>query len=85
MKCQFHLLTHVDDGDLQMYSENLFNIYSHEFKMFFQIFVSKRDTGQFSVEITAYEQYSFINKQSRLWFYFNSKVCFRGIRADLSV
>ena len=33
MKCQFHLLTYVDDGGLQMYLENFFNIYSHEFKM----------------------------------------------------
>ena len=37
-------------------SEELFNTYSHEFKMFFQIFVSKEDTGQFFWEVTAYKQ-----------------------------
>ena len=42
MKCQFHFLFHVDDGGLQLYSEIFFNIYSLEFAMFFQIFVSKQ-------------------------------------------
>ena len=46
---------------LQMYSEKLFNIYFHE-KIFFVFsnFVPwKGDTGQFFLEITAYEQYKF--------------------------
>ena len=57
MKCQFHLLTHVNDGGLQMYSEKYFHIYSHEFNIFFffQIFVSNGNTSQFFGEITAYE------------------------------
>ena len=59
MKCQFHFLTHVDDGGLQMCSDKFFNIYSHEFRMFFQIFVCKGDTGQFFGETRAYEQYNF--------------------------
>ena len=58
MKCQFHLLTHVNDGGLQMYSEKYFHIYSHEFNFFFfffQIFVFNGNTSQFFGEITAYQ------------------------------
>ena len=49
----------IDDGGLPRYSEKVFNIYSHELKMFFQIIASKGDTGQFFGEIAAYKQYSF--------------------------
>ena len=59
MKCQFHFLSHINDRGLQMYSENFFKIWPPEFILFFQIFGSKRDTGQFLGEMTVYEQYSF--------------------------
>ena len=86
MKLQFHL-SHVDDSSLQMYSKEFFNICYDEFKMFFHVFVSSGDTGQFFGETTAYEQCIalLISKHLRLWFCFNSKVCFRGMRADLSI
>ena len=67
MKCQFHFLTHVDDGGLQMYSDNFFfDIYSREFRMFFQIFVPKGDTRQFFGETRAYEQYNHFAKNEVL-------------------
>ena len=84
MKSQFHFLSYVDGSGLQMFSDKFFNIYSHEFKMFFQIFVSKGDTGQFFGEKQLMNSTIFINKPSKLWFYFNSEVCFRGMRTDLS-
>ena len=59
MERQFHFLSHVDDGGLQMYLEKSFDTYSPEFKMFFQIFVSTGGTGWFFEELKAYEQYNF--------------------------
>ena len=57
MKCQFHFLTRADDGGLQMCSEKVLIICFYNFKMLFQIFVSKEDKGQFFGE-TAYEKYN---------------------------
>ena len=56
MKCQFHSLFHVDDGGLQLYSEIFFNIYSLEFAMFFQIFVSK----QYNFDQQTFGRHNFI-------------------------
>ena len=36
MEWQLHLLSSVDNGCLEMYSEKYFSIYSHEFKVFFK-------------------------------------------------
>ena len=52
-------MKHYDDGDLQIYSENLFNIFSRAFKMFCQFLVTMGDTGNFFGEIAAYEQCNF--------------------------
>ena len=55
----FSLLNHVGDGSLQMYSDKFFNIYSREFRMFFQISVSKGDTALDFRETRSYKQYNF--------------------------
>ena len=47
----------------------------------FKILVFKGDTDQFLGEITAV----FIKKPSRSCFHVDSKVCFRGMRTDLSI
>ena len=43
---------------LQIYSENFFNIYLHELKMFFQIFMFKVYRSVFG-KILAFELYNF--------------------------
>ena len=60
MKIQFYFLSHVEKyfSCLQICSEKLFNICFHE-KTFFQIFVTKGDTGQYFWEVKAYQQYNF--------------------------